>query len=234
MKRSSWHDQQEPNYKIYVGKLRIVCILFIMLAAVPLNALSSDLCDTEALKSELKIRADKDQHLRKSWKPGLKLSDDTILQDILALEKSNAVYIPDLLQKCGWPKKSVVGEDTALHIWLLVQHLDNHLHIQNQAAVKMWEAVAQGEASNGSYSALIDRNRRNSNLPQVYGFQTYNMKDRIEFYQIVTPGLIDERRKRIGLPSFYCWTLQLSGIHPDLEMEWPQGVPYKPEQCDTK
>ena len=55
----------------------------------------------------------------------------------------------------------------------------------------------------------------------------------IEFYDIVTPAKLDERRQEIWLEPFYCWVQQLSSSGNGVKLTWPAGVLFAPSSCRT-
>ena len=137
-----------------------------------------------------------------------------------------------VLAKCGWPERSEVGKKAAHAAWLLTQHADMDPQYQVLAAQQMKYAVLGGEADALDLAVLVDRNRRLTNLPQVYGMQFMTTPGGvIRFYDIVTPSQLDARRKKIGLPSFYCWALHISRQHGNVALEWPTGVLFSPREC---
>jgi hypothetical protein len=148
------------------------------------------------------------------------------------VDAENTAFMRALLARCGWPKQSVVGESAATAAWLLTQHADMDPEYQVLAAQQMKYAVMAKEASAWNLAVLVDRNRRLTNQPQVYGMQTFvDAGKTLHFYDIVSPGQLDARRKEIGLPSFFCWALQLSRQNHSASIEWPVGVLFAPGDC---
>jgi hypothetical protein len=79
---------------------------------------------------------------------------------------------------------------------------------------------------------LVDRTRRLSHQPQVYGMQFMALPGkRIRFFDIVSPAELDDRRREIGLPPFYCWAHQVSRENEGASLEWPDGVLFAPQPC---
>jgi hypothetical protein len=52
-----------------------------------------------------------------------------------------------VIEKHGWPGKSLVGADGAQAAWLLVQHADLDREFQRQCLPLLKEAAEKGEAS---------------------------------------------------------------------------------------
>jgi len=205
-------------------------VLAILLAAFSANALAVD-CSPDSLRSELLERRAKDQAARQGLLGGSSPSKDRIAE-VLAIDAGNTKFMRSVIESCQWPKASEVGEDGAQAAWLLVQHADQSPDFQVEAARKMRVAVASGEASAFRLAILVDRNRRLTHLPQVYGHQFEKGADGvIRFFDIASSHYLDARRKEIGLKSFYCFVLEVAGANGGARFEWPVGVPFVPETC---
>ncbi|HEX7769931.1 MAG TPA: DUF6624 domain-containing protein [Dokdonella sp.] len=185
------------------------------------------------LKRELLERKAADQAARESLTadPSSQEASDATLR----VDADNTAYMRRVLAKCGWPKRSIVGPDAARAAWLLAQHADMDPEFQVLAARQLKYAVHGGEADALDLAVLVDRNRRLNDQPQVYGMQHYSTADAsIRFYDIVTPGQLDQRRKRIGLPPFFCWISDVSRQNKGAPVHWPEGVLFQPSSCDNE
>ena len=192
-------------------------------------ALAQD-CSPASLQEELKRRFELDQSARSalSANPGSREASDRTLR----VDADNTAYMRELLAECDWPRQSQVGEDAARYVWLLTQHADMDPHYQAMAAQRMKYAVLAKEAEPERLALLVDRNRRLTDQPQVYGMQFYVGPDKVvHFYDIVTPRQLDRRRAAIGLGPFFCWAMQASKDSGDVAIEWPAGVLVAPTAC---
>lgn len=206
-----------------------------LLLVLPMLVFAADRTPTECaeatLRSELLQRRDADQSARSGLtaSPGSK----ELLDTVLSVDAGNTKFMRRILAACGWPKRSMVGEDAAKAAWLLSQHADMDPQYQALAAQHMKQAVLAGEADARQLASLVDRNRRLTDQPQVYGMQYFrNPQGAIEFYDIVTPAKLDERRQEIGLET-YCWVQQLSSSGNGVTLAWPAGVLFAPSACGT-
>lgn len=137
-----------------------------------------------------------------------------------------------VLARCGWPKRSEVGEEAAKAAWRLTQHADMDPEYQVLAARQLKYAVLSGEATAWDLAVLVDRNRRLTDQPQVYGMQFMTTSGKtIRFYDIVTPSELDARRKAIGLAPFHCWATGISKQNGGASVEWPAHVLFAPQDC---
>ena len=138
------------------------------------------------------------------------------------------------LARCGWPKRSVVGPEAAKAAWRLTQHADMDPEYQVVASRELKYAVFANEAEPWDLAVLVDRNRRLNHQPQVYGMQFFKgTEGTLEFYDIVSPAKLDERRKEIGLPPFFCWVSSLSKSNESARVRWPLGVHFQHAECET-
>ena len=205
-------------------------VLAFFLAAFSASALAVD-CSPDSLRSELLERRATDQAARQGLLGGPPPSKERIAK-VLAIDADNTKFMRSVIDSCQWPKASEVGEEGAPAAWLLVQHADQSPDFQVEAARKMRAAVASGEASAFRFAILVDRNRRLTHLPQVYGHQFEKGEDGVvRFFDITSPHHLDTRRKEIGLKSFYCFVLEVAGANDGARFEWPVGVPFVPETC---
>ena len=155
------------------------------------------------------------------------------LDTVLRIDAENTAYMRRVLDQCGWPRKSVVGPEAAKAAWRLTQHADMDPEFQVLASRQLKSAVLAEEAEPWDLAVLVDRNRRLNDLPQVYGMQFFTAPDgAIAFYSIVSPAQLDQRRKDIGLPSFFCWASQLSRRNHGAAIHWPAGILLRPEPCE--
>jgi hypothetical protein len=207
------------------------CLLTAVMATSMSSAMALD-CTPATVQKEVTERAARDQVVRKRLVASLDSKE--LHAQALLIDAENTAYMRVLIAECGWPKKSVVGEEGAKAAWLLTQHADMDPQYQVLASQQMRYAVLAKEASAERLASLVDRNRMLTHQPLVYGVSFYTGPDKIiRFYDIVTPGQLDARRSEIGLIPFYCYALQLSRNNGDAPIEWPDGVLLAPTNCAT-
>jgi hypothetical protein len=201
-------------------------ISLLLLLSIARCAMSQD-CGPD-LKASLIKRGAEDQAVRNAYlaTPSKETNDAALRTDA-----DNTAYMRRILTECGWPKMSVVGEEAAKAAWLLTQHADMDPQYQVLAAQQMRYAVLAKEADGLRLAELVDRNRLLNNQPQVYGLNSFLNAGVIEFYDIVSPGKLDSRRKEIGLTPFFCWAVRVSKEHNGAPIRWPTGVLFQPDQC---
>ena len=110
----------------------------------------------------------------------------------------NTVYITNLIDKMGYPGKSIVG-DEASTAFLVIQHAD--LEVQEKYLPILQAAADEGELRWSSLALLIDRIEMRNERPQIYGSQVNRDPETGEYFfaRIKDPHNIDKIREEVGL-----------------------------------
>ncbi|MBP6859906.1 MAG: hypothetical protein KBC69_04820 [Candidatus Magasanikbacteria bacterium] len=167
----------------------------------------------ELLKQEILTMVYADQKMRKSnhWN--------------LDLDKQNTERVKKIISQYGWPGKSIVGEEAANGIWLLVQHADHDIEFQKTALKFLQEAVISGEAEKNNEAYLIDRVKVNSGQPQIFGTQFYeDKKKQFGPWPIEDFENIEKRRMQFGLEPFFNYKQLMLRRHVELKNKEEQVV----------
>lgn len=115
----------------------------------------------------------------------------------MAIDKSNLLFVERILNKQGYPGKSVVGEPTNTAAWYVIQHnpekIPDYLDMMKAAATK-------DELPFRLVAMMEDRYLMNENKLQEYGTQGMSYSDaRGDFiWPIRDPETVNERRKAAG------------------------------------
>ena len=111
----------------------------------------------------------------------------------------NTIYITDLIDKIGYPGKSIVG-DQASTAFLVIQHAE--LEIQEKYLPVLRAAADAEELRWASLALLIDRIEMRNDRPQIYGSQVQQDPETGEhfFALIKDPHNVDKLREEVGLP----------------------------------
>lgn len=157
----------------------------------------------EELRAELLAMMAEDQAVRTGVAPP---GDDRTPEELAAAMNSvdgeNARRMTEILDEYGWPGWSLVGEDGALAAWVLIQHADLRLDLQNRGLELLEAAVAADDASPGDLAYLVDRVRVAEGRPQVYGTQIGAADENgnpTPRTPIEDPENVDARRAAVGL-----------------------------------
>ena len=103
----------------------------------------------------------------------------------------------------SWPGRRLVGDDGEHAAWVLAQQAVFDPGLQRRCLEMLEMAVACGDAPAAHYALLLDRVRMADGKEQLYGSQFVNTEDgrSVVPWPIEDPEHVDERRRRVGLPS---------------------------------
>jgi hypothetical protein len=167
------------------------------------------------LRRELLQRKDREQVLRfeiikfynkKGITPGAPITDPKVQAEFKALqEKLNKVdddnrkWLQGVIDKHGWPGKSLVGKNAAGAAWLLVQHADADRPFQKRCLALM-KGLPRGEVELPSIAYLTDRVLVGEKKKQLYGTQLQpNAKGELIPQPIEDESRVDQRRREMGM-----------------------------------
>lgn len=163
------------------------------------------------LRKELLARVKRDQEVRQKtidWMKENKVSfedlpDDFLeqpaVQEEMRVDRENREWLKTIVERHGWPGKTLVGIDGAHAAWLLVQHASADHEFQRDCLRRM-EQCAAGEVANVDLAYLTDRVRLAEGKPQRYGTQLEIRDGRWQPRHVEDPENLDRRRREIGLP----------------------------------
>jgi hypothetical protein len=165
----------------------------------------------ENLRAELVQRADEDQKARRQLldlqaRAGSKDAEaarkevESAAKKMQEIDTRNTAWLKGVVDKHGWPGKSLVGTDGAQKAWLLVQHADQDRAFQKRCLALLGGAVRKGDASPDHMAYLTDRVRVADQEKQVYGTQFREVSGKMEPFPIEDEANVDRRRKEVGLP----------------------------------
>lgn len=139
---------------------------------------------------------DADQRVRQGF--GSNMTAETVAE-IQKVDARHTSRMRAIVEKYGWPGRSLVGDDGSHAAWVLVQHAD--IDFMAQCLSLMERAVAGGQAFAKDYVYLLDRVRMQQGKPQIYGTQfTIAADGQLLLHPIENAEAVDERRKAVGLP----------------------------------
>lgn len=114
-------------------------------------------------------------------------------------DSANLVRVEAILAQYGFPGKSMVGEQGASTVWLVIQHAP--LEKQEQYFPLLTEAAEKGELKKSDWAYLLDRIQMRKGLPQVYGSQVVSdpKTGAWIFHPIEDEANVNVRRAAVGL-----------------------------------
>lgn len=117
------------------------------------------------------------------------------------VHRRNAQGLESVVEKFGWPGKSVVGEEASNAAWLILQHAIGNPKLQRRCLPILREEVAQGEAEPAHAAYLEDRICFFERRPQRYGTQfDWDENGQMSPWLLEDPNKVDEFRRSVGLP----------------------------------
>lgn len=113
------------------------------------------------------------------------------------LDSVNMVFVEKYFREKGYPGKSVVGEESSLVAWNVLQHNPDKIPLY-LPLIKI--AAAEGEIPKTSAAMMEDRYLMMEGKPQIYGTQgmTYDDARGSLIWPIENPETVNERRKEAG------------------------------------
>jgi hypothetical protein len=167
--------------------------------------------ENSPLRHELLDRRSRDQEARRAVAAyfaehkgadpeASKAADVPAFQKLREVDRGNTTRMKAIIDRHGWPGKTLVGEEGAFSAWLLVQHADHDCAFQKKCLVLLTEAAKRGEASAAHMAYLTDRVRMGEKRPQVYGTQFEVVAGKLQPYPVEDEANLEQRRREIGLP----------------------------------
>jgi len=176
----------------------------------------------EKLRQELLERVERDQAARKSvtqmlqmnielWQKSRKSKKELSrtlkiversqadIRKLMEINRQNTDWLKEIVEKYGWPGKTLVGEDGAHSARVLVDGAYHDIAFQKKCLDLMKEAVTKKEASHQDFAYLTDRVLIADKKKQLYGTQLTQDGDKLVPQPIEDEEHVDERRKEIGL-----------------------------------
>ncbi len=167
-----------------------------------------------ALREELLAMLVQDQAVRTGVAPaGDPRTPDELAAAWDETDRTNNARMTQVLAEHGWPGWRLVGSDGAFAAWVLVQHADLDLPLQERGLELMGRAVEAGDADPSDHAYLVDRVRVAKGEPQVYGTQwgsdaAGNPEPRTP---IEDASMVDVRRASVGLGTLDDYLEELAG-----------------------
>ncbi|WP_250419181.1 MULTISPECIES: DUF6624 domain-containing protein [Pontibacter] len=121
-----------------------------------------------------------------------------------AQDSLNTIEVVAILEKHGWPGKSMVGPQASMAAFLVIQHSEKS--VMEKYLPMLREAAQKGEALKGSLALMEDRVRMNKGLPQLYGSQL-QMNETTKKWE-----LYKEKTKPTWISAAQKWAWNLSQI----------------------
>lgn len=175
--------------------------------------MTEDVGGESELRDELLRRAQLDQQARRALTPlfekaesgMVRLSDldvegQAVIDRLADVDQDNTSWLKNLVERRGWPSRSLVGDDGAAAAWLLAQHAD-HDPTWQRRCLDLMCALPPIEVRRQDVALLTDRVLLAEGESQVYGSQMTLVDGEYEPRDLRDPDTVDERRAAVGLST---------------------------------
>lgn len=123
-----------------------------------------------------------------------KVATELVNYAVYIIDEVHNSRIKRIVAEYDFPTADLVGRDAMSAFWLLIQHQDYDLKLQ-QGALEKCDFIPKERAF------LVDRILINKDDKQIYGTQTQRTESGFEPFPIEDETNVDERRKSVGLSS---------------------------------
>jgi hypothetical protein len=117
------------------------------------------------------------------------------------VDKDNLAWLKGVVERHGWPGRSLVGRDGAQGAFLIAQHAAGDLDFMAECLGLLKEAYQAGEAEGQWVALMTDRVLvLKEKKKQLYGTQLVAKDGKLVPQPIEDEASVDERRKELGMP----------------------------------
>ena len=122
-------------------------------------------------------------------------------EEMESVYRENALRLKEIVDRHGWPGRSLVGDDGCEAAWVVAQHAISLPETQRDFLRRIQDAVERKDAPQLHEAYLLDRILFNQDRPQLYGLVfDWNAEGELSAW-IDQDDLADERRQELGLPT---------------------------------
>jgi len=147
--------------------------------------------DQDARAGLMKLRSPEDYQ-----RPEVK----AMIERMKKVDQDNLGWFKGVVERHGWPGKSLVGEDGAQGAFLIAQHAVDDLEFMAKCLGLLKEAYKAGEAEGQSVALMTDRLLvRKETKKQLYGTQLMTEGDKLVPLPIEDEANVDKRRRELGM-----------------------------------
>jgi hypothetical protein len=123
------------------------------------------------------------------------------LEKMEKVDRDNLVWLKGVVEKHGWPGKSLVGQDGAQGAFLIAQHAVSDLDFMARCLDGLKAAYKTGDAEGQWVALMTDRLLvMKGKKKQLYGTQLEPKDGKLVPQPIEDEANVDARRKELGMP----------------------------------
>ncbi|HEU4631998.1 MAG TPA: DUF6624 domain-containing protein [Gemmatimonadaceae bacterium] len=174
----------------------------------------------DSLRRRLIALGERDQAVRNAPALADSMRDPAFVRRMAERDSADAAELRAIIDRYGWPGRSLVGARGASAAFLVAQHNPALQH----EALRLMQALPAGEVSPSDLAMLEDRVRVSDGRPQRYGTQLHDSGDgrTLVFDPIEDLAHLDERRAAAGLPPLPVYLCIIRGLS-GREVQPPAG-----------
>jgi hypothetical protein len=120
-------------------------------------------------------------------------------EEMKRIDTENTARLGAIVERHGWPTRTLVGRDGAQAAWILVQHADLSPKFQRKC-LDLMAKVPRDEISREDFAYLTDRVLLAEGKKQVYGTQFELKNGKCIPRPLEDETNVDKRRTEVGLP----------------------------------
>ena len=139
-----------------------------------------------------------------------RMKDSAYARGLMRGDSVRSAQMGVVLDRFGWPGKSMVGVDGETAAFHIIQHSAT----LGPTGLALMLAAKPGEASPADVALVTDRQRMYAGHPQIYGSQLdLQHGDALHFFAIEDRARIDERRAAMGLPPLRPYACMIATMY---------------------
>jgi hypothetical protein len=124
-----------------------------------------------------------------------------VLERMAKIDRDNLAWLKGVVDKHGWPGKSLVGRDGAHGAFLIAQHAVTDLEFMAKCLDAIKAAYRAGDAEGQWVALMTDRLLvMKEKKKQLYGTQLVSKDGKLVPQPIEDEENVDARRKELGMP----------------------------------
>ena len=151
-------------------------------------------------RHQLEARGQTDQAVREGFGVG-GVIDSAQTISMMRTDSANTIWLKEYVARWGWPTSQQIGEEAVDAAFLIVQHAVHDTTFMRAMLPAVEAAYRRGDLKGGSVAMLTDRVEVKAGHLQIYGTQLSLRNGRWALDPIVDSLHVDERRRRMGLPT---------------------------------
>lgn len=184
--------------------------------AHPRNVAPQDVAADQVTHPELRMQLlamySKDQEARKEAHASG--------EAVMGIDRKNLPFIRNIVDVHGFPSPAMVGKDGVEAAFILVQHANRDVQLQERVLSELNDLHANHKISGQALALLTDRLLVNRGLPQRYGTQFIDRDGFTKPRPIENLAKVDGLRRQMGLPplsDYACVMSVMSGLPAKIE-----------------